>query len=367
LDRQTDRIMTYAPPLVTILIATKDRPEELAHTLRQLRRLTYPNLEMLVIDDGSATPLEPVVHSVWPEAVYVREEHSAGQSLRRTQGFAQAQGKYILQLDDDSYPAAPDALSRAVGFLERSPRVGALAFHIFNGPELPAALPQPEARYTASFVGCGVLFRRQALADTGGYQPFFQNEWEEEELALRILKRGWAIRFFPNVLIHHHLSPRNRRTARTWMRGFRNKLWSHIMHYPLRRLPFEMGWTLAVAVWDSIRLLRPHYLMRGIAEFLLGLPRALSLREPMSPETLRLYDALRWRGVFTEAELENPPACSLRDIWRWYRKAWKNRPRQRSFWDRRPGDIGSSPTVAFAHEYLPGKEAPPSRQAPHEN
>jgi GT2 family glycosyltransferase len=359
--------MTYAPPLVTILITTKDRPEELAHTLRQLRRLTYPNLGMLVIDDGSATPLEPVVHSVWPEAVCVREAHSAGCPMRRTQGFSLATGKYILELDDDSYPVNPDALRVAVSFMERSSSVGALAFHIFNGCDLPCNLPRPQAQYTASFVGCGVLFRKAAIEHTGGFLPFFQSEGEEPELALRMMKKGWTIRFFPDVLIHHHVSPRNRRTARSWMRNFRNKLWSHIMHYPLRRLPFEMGWTLAVAVWDSIRLLRLHYLIRGIAEFLLGLPRALSLREPMSPDTLRLYDALRWRGVFTEAELKNPPVCSLRDIWRWYRKAWKNRPRQRSFWDRRPGDIGSSPTVAFAHEYLPGKEAPPSKQAPHEN
>lgn len=344
--------MTTTSPLVTILIATKDRPAELEHTLRKLRELTYPAIELLVIDDGSATPVEPLVRAVWPEAVCVREEKSAGCPKRRSQGFSLAHGVYILEIDDDSYPVSPDTITSAVSFLNENPQVGALALRIYNGLQLPQTLPQVNGRYLCSFVGCGVFFRKMAIAETGGYRDFFQGEGEESELVLRMLKKHWAVRFMPEILIHHHVSPQNRQTPRSWMRNFRNKLWSQVMHYPLRRLPFEMGWTLAMAVWDSIRLLRPHYLISGLWQFLAGLPRALALREPMSRQTLRLYDALRWRGVYTEEEFHNPPPCSLADIWRWYRTAWKNRPRQRSWWDRRPGDIGTSPTVSFAHEYL---------------
>lgn len=357
--------MASDSPLVTILIATKDRPAELKHTLRQLRGLTYPAIEMLVIDDGSAAPVEPVVRSIWPEAVCVREEESAGQSQRRTEGFTLSQGKYILQLDDDSYPVSPDALDRAVSFLERNPHIGALAFHIFNGVDLPEVSPVVDARYVPSFVGCGVLFRNEVLQRTGGYQWFMHSQGEEEELALRILKQGSALRFYPEVLIHHHLSPQNRHSATAWMRGLRNKLWSLIMHHPLRRLPFEMSWTLAVAIWDALRLVRPHYLARGLCEFFLGLPRALRLREPMSPQTLKLYDALRWRGVYTEEEFRNPPPCSLADIWRWYRTAWRNRPRQRSWWDRQPGDTGSSLTVRFAHEEMTQRPISTSKEVRH--
>jgi len=44
-------------PLITVLIATKDRPDDLRRTLCDLRRQDYPSVEMIVIDDGSADRL----------------------------------------------------------------------------------------------------------------------------------------------------------------------------------------------------------------------------------------------------------------------------------------------------------------------
>ena len=128
-------------PLVTILIATRDRPEDLLRTLRRLRDQTYPELEILIIDDGSLPRLESLVRELTPDAIYIYREQSAGQSKRRSEGFATAKGKYILQLDDDSYPVHPEALCNAVRVLEERPDVGILSFQIFNGERLPDALP----------------------------------------------------------------------------------------------------------------------------------------------------------------------------------------------------------------------------------
>ena len=91
-------------PLVSILIATKDRPDDLRRTLRELRRQVYPAIELIVIDDGSATQLQPIVNEEWPQAVFIRCEQSLGQCKRRSEGFQIAKGDYILQLDDDSHP-----------------------------------------------------------------------------------------------------------------------------------------------------------------------------------------------------------------------------------------------------------------------
>lgn len=344
--------MSDGLPLVTIMISTRDRPAELERTLRELRRQDYPALELLVIDDGSSESLEPIVRRHWPEARLIRYHAPAGQAARRSEGFRLAQGRYILHLDDDSAPVEPDAVSRAVSHMESHPKAGAVALRIFNGNDLPAAPPPQTPRLVTSFVGCGALLRTEAARAAGGYRPFFGNEWEEQELSLRLLRAGWAIYFFPEVLIHHRVSPQNRRTARTWMRGFRNKLWAMVIHYPAPRLFVESAWVLALAAWDAVRLLRPHYFLLGIGQFIAGLPRAIRLREPMSNVALRRYDALRFRDVRTWEEFENPAPVSLSELWRWFRTRWRNRPRQRSFWDRRPGDVGASEIVSFAHEFL---------------
>lgn len=338
-------------PLVTILISTKDRPDDLRRTLGELRAQSYPATELLILDDGSVPPLESVVREQAPAARYMYHPESAGQSQRRSEGFLEATGDYILHLDDDSYPVQPDAISKAVQLMQSRPEIGVLSFYIFNGEHLPAELPALAPRYHASFVGCGALIRSAAIRQVGGYREFFGNEWEEEELSLRMMKAGWAIYFFPDVLVHHHVSPRNRRTPRTWMRGFRNKLWAIVMHLPARRVPIEAAWVLAIAAMDSVRLLRFRAFAQGIVEFLNGLPRAFRLREPMSSLVLRRYDAMRFSSLRTKEEWDAPPALRLRDIVRWFSGTWWNRPRQRSVWDHRPGDVGQSATVSYAHEY----------------
>ena len=350
-------------PLITILITTKDRPDDLRRTLQELRRQDYPTIEMIVIDDGSATKLEPVVQETWPTAVYIRESASCGCPQRRSEGFLLAKGDYIVELDDDSAPVAPDALSLAVAFMEDNPRVGVLGFHICNSPVLPEEYSRPEAKYASNFVGCGALFRTAAVRQVGGYQAFFEGEWEESEFSLRLLKAGWSIRFFPDVLIHHRVSPLQRRSARSWTRAFRNKLWAMAIHYPAGRLIVEGTWTLGLAAFDAIRLFRIRQFITGLRQFVEGLPRAIRLRLPMTHETLKLYDALRFKKIRTEDEFRSSPSCSLAEFCRHYQRNWLNRPRQRSFWDRRAGDIGSGDTVMFAHELavsnpLPGATRP---------
>ncbi len=338
-------------PLVTVMIATRNRPVELEDSLQQLCKISYEPVELLVVDDASDIPIEALIRRYFPAARYVRKESNAGQCKRRSEAFDLASGKYILQLDDDAAPVQSGGLQRAVDFLEKNPRIGLLSFYIFNGPELPEEPLHPaDAKYATSFVGCAALIRKSAVAETGGYVESYGNEWEEEELSLRLLKAGWALYFFASVVIHHKVTPTNRRTDRTWMRGLRNKLWAHVMHFPTRRLPLEMGWTLAVGCLDAIRLFRVHRFLQALGLFAVGLPRALRLREPMSDLALRRYDALRFRGVYTAEEFADPPAIGWADIRGWL-KRWRNRPRQRSVWDRRPGDRGECETVKFVHEY----------------
>lgn len=339
---------------VSVLIATRDRHHDLAETLKQLQACRSLISEVIVVDDGSRNPVEPVVRREWPEARLVRHESSAGQCRRRSEGFKLCQSPWILQLDDDSAPVGANALSEACNILRRQSEVAIVAFHIFNGQEIPSGHSGAGgARYTASFVGCGALIRTEAVMQTGGYTTFFGNEWEEEELALRVMKAGYALYYDPSLVVHHRVSQQNRRSDRTWMRGFRNKLWSLLMHFPARRVITDGAWVLAVACWDAIRMLRFRWFALGLWQFAAGLPRAMKLRRPISSPVMARYDALRFRAVTSKADFDSPPAVRAVDAWRWFTQSWWTRARQRSFWDRRAGDVGTSSTVVFAHNTPP--------------
>jgi GT2 family glycosyltransferase len=330
-------------PLVSAIIPTRNRPDELRQTLESLKTQTYRPIEVVVVDDASTDPPEVLVHSIWPEAVFLRHNVNVAQCRCRNDAFAAARGQYLLHLDDDASLTRPDDLWGAVRCMEAEPRLGVLAFYVFNGQVLPeTGLPAASPRYTASFVGAGALMRKAAIDAAGGYREFFENDWEEEDLSIRVIDAGWRIQFFSDVVVHHRVSPQGRRSSRTWMRALRNKMWAMVMHMPARRMPLELAAKLAGGMWDAVRLLRPHRFLQAVWLFLLGLPRAMKLRRPVSELTLRRLDAMRFGVVHTAEEFADPPAITVREVLAWFRTCWWNRPRQRNVWDPRSGGVGSA-------------------------
>jgi GT2 family glycosyltransferase len=343
--------MTESFPLVTVLIATKDRVSELELTLREMSRQKYPSLEMLVIDDGSRDSVEPAVRANWPGSIVVRHEKNAGQCARRNEGFALAKGEFILQLDDDCSIIDPTGLAKAVRLLQDNPDAGALTFYIVNSLLLPDKIDTSSITggCVPSFVGAAVLFRKSALDQTAGYRAFFGNEWEEEELGLQLLRRGSKIIFAPQIIAHHRLSILNRNSPRTWMRGLRNRSWAMVIHMPFPRIVFELMWKITLGAWDAIRLQRIRLFFQALSEAITGAPNAWRLRDPLSAVGLRRYDQLRLNPAITREEFDNPPRVSLK-VFRGFWGRWHNRARNRNVWDRESGDIGHSHTVAYVHE-----------------
>lgn len=339
-------------PLVSAMIATRNRPEELRRTLHELRRLDYPNLEVLVIDDFSDVPVAPVVRSVFPEARVVRHEVNTGQCQRRLEGFQLASGKYILHLDDDCCLTMPGDLHRAVAVMESHPAAGVLAVYQYNGPNLPARLPNGglQPGYVATFIGAAALIHTQAVQATAGYRPFFGAEWEEDELCMQLLANGRGVWFDPSLVAHHRLSNLNRSSERTWVRGLRNRCWSMLLHMPWWRIPMEIGWKMAMGAWDAVRLGRPRLYFRAISEFLDGIPQVLSLRKPFDFLALRRYDAIRSHPCLPAASFERPNRRDWQELAAWWRR-WKNRARDRNVWDAGEGGTGTSYTVGYAHEH----------------
>ncbi len=333
------------------MIATRDRAAELCKTLELLRLQSYDPLELVIIDDGSRDPVEPLVRRVWPDAVIIRHRESRGQCERRNQGFAMAHGEFILQLDDDCSLIRPGDLARAIRYITAKPSAGALVFDLYNGPTLPDRLEPSSAApgCVSSFVGAAVLLRSQALRPLCGYREFFLSHREEEELALQLLAAGWQILYWPEIVAHHRLSELNRNGIVSWQRGLCNEIWMLVLHIPTHRLPLEIAWKMTVGVLDALRLGRLAPFCSAIWRSLCGLKRAWRLRRPLSPLALRRYDALRFRGILSEDAFTDPPAIGWQDIRAWSSR-WRNRARDASIWETGGKTKGSSNIARYAHE-----------------
>lgn len=89
-------------PLVSVIVRTHNRPQVLRETLQSLRRQTYPNLEIVVVEDGE-NHAQQMIETEFGDCNinYFATMQKYGRSKAGNEAIRRAKGKYINFLDDD--------------------------------------------------------------------------------------------------------------------------------------------------------------------------------------------------------------------------------------------------------------------------
>ena len=89
-------------PRVSAVIATYNRAHLLRHAIESVLAQDYPNLELIVVDDGSSDGTEALVRGYSAGRVrYLRHSRNRGLPAGRNSGIDAAEGEYVAFLDDD--------------------------------------------------------------------------------------------------------------------------------------------------------------------------------------------------------------------------------------------------------------------------
>ncbi len=106
-----------ARPLVSCIMPTHDRRRFVPRALRYFRRQTSPNLELLIVDDGTE-PVEDLVPR--DERIhYIHLPRRASIGAKRNLACERAKGEFIVHWDDDDW-YAPGWVEAQVEFLTRT-------------------------------------------------------------------------------------------------------------------------------------------------------------------------------------------------------------------------------------------------------
>lgn len=89
----------YNPDLVSVIIPTYNRATLVEQAVQSVLNQTYPNIQLIVADDGSTDNTAEVM-AKYPQVTYLQVEHG-GQSHARNQGLNIAKGAFIASLDSD--------------------------------------------------------------------------------------------------------------------------------------------------------------------------------------------------------------------------------------------------------------------------
>jgi glycosyltransferase involved in cell wall biosynthesis len=85
--------------MFSVIIATHNRPEFLSEAVASVVDQSFPDFEVLIIDDAS-TPPARVARSD-PRIRVIRRERAAGPAASRNEGMRASRGRYLVFLDDD--------------------------------------------------------------------------------------------------------------------------------------------------------------------------------------------------------------------------------------------------------------------------
>jgi glycosyltransferase involved in cell wall biosynthesis len=206
-------------PMVSVIIPSHNRSHLLPRAVASVRRQTYSNWELIVVDDGSTDGTEDVVRAIDdPRISYVRHERNRGACAARNTGFSRASGDFVAWLDSDD-EWREDKLEAQLRVFEnnKNPDLGAVTCGVIFSREDGSTttwMPVHKDRVVERLlrqerVGIGpqyLLVKKEFLLVP---DPLLFDEnmpaRQDLDFAVRLLKRC-QLDFVPEplVTIHHH-------------------------------------------------------------------------------------------------------------------------------------------------------------------
>jgi len=204
-----------ATPRVSVIIPVYNAGSDLGRALDSVSAQTVPDLEVVVVDDGStdARTLKLLEKAARRPRVTVHRTENRGPAAARNEAVRRSRGSYVVPLDADDY-LAPTFLAETVAVLDAEPEIGIAYTWIglvggHRGTWRTGGFSVPELLCRCT-VHVTALYRREVWVDVGGYDPRFVESCEDWDFWLAAAARGWQARRIPKVLAYYQRRGRSR-------------------------------------------------------------------------------------------------------------------------------------------------------------
>lgn len=169
-------------PVVTVITPAYNQAQFLRDTIESVISQDYPNIEYIVLNDGSTDETEEILRSY--EGRIKWESHkNMGQTATINKGWAMTKGHIITWLNsDDTF--LPGAVRKGVEYLQAHPETsivfGDTMMTEADGTPLYSSPKQPPFDYMRFFVNCNntisqpsTFIRREVIEKVGDLDPKF--------------------------------------------------------------------------------------------------------------------------------------------------------------------------------------------------
>jgi len=292
-------------PKVSIIILNWNGLEDTVECLDSLEKITYPNYDIIVVDNGSKGNDAEILREKFKDYIHIIENDknygfAEGCNIGMRYALKDSAPDYILLLNNDT-TVAPDFLAEMVKIAESDPLIGIAGpkIYFYHEPnKLQSVGIQIDLSNWQSFsvglnkidvgqfdnitevdwvYGCALLIKRTTIKDIGLLDPAYFAYVEEVDWCVRCKKSGYKVVFIPKAKIWHkgHLDP--------------DETYSLPLYYMTRNRFLFM--------WKHARKSQfISFLVRFLSKELL-LPTIVALRRRENLKRMRIYYRATYDGI----------------------------------------------------------------------
>ena len=212
---------------ISIISVNYNQAEVTCEMLSSLQKLTYPEIEIIVIDNGSPTDPTQLITTSFPNVKYIRSEQNLGFAGGNNLGIKNSTGDYIMFLNNDT-EVDPGFLEPLVQLFESNPYAGLASSKIlyhnsadliqyagstninpFTGRNKRIGFMEKDSgqyesvRETDLGHGAAMMVPRKVIDKIGAMPEFFFLYYEEVDWCESIKRAGYKIYFVPQSRVYH--------------------------------------------------------------------------------------------------------------------------------------------------------------------
>ena len=199
--------------MVSVVVATRERPARLAALLDSLRdqRVPAADFEVIVVDDassdGSPAAVEREQRSGGSPVRFLRRGRRGGPGAARNDGWREARAPLVAFIDDDC-TASPDWLVAGLSAAKRWPGSVVQGRTDPAPAELGLLGPFSHTQQVHSagprYETCNIFYPRELLERLGGFDAHaYRQGGEDTDLAWRALEAGVAVEYCDDARVFH--------------------------------------------------------------------------------------------------------------------------------------------------------------------
>lgn len=288
---------------ISYIIPTHNRKNDLIEHIRSVRKSSYKNIEIIVVDNASIDGTTQAVEKLFPDVKVIKSKVNLSAAGGRNLGMKNVSKKssYFLLMDDDVV-IEPDTITKLYEAISDRSEYAAATGKVlyYEKPEVVQLAGSSVGLITSinyansgpddgrfdkpsdCFAGGAVLIKRQIAEEVGFYDEIYPRLYEDADYSVRIIRTGKKILYVPSARIYHKASILDKKSASNrWLSGAyytaRNKIIFMRKHSPCFLCFFLLFYPIYLLfyTYQAVRFFRANALLNFYKGTLAGLGWAL--------------------------------------------------------------------------------------------